>query len=191
MMKKPIYNFNDETSTGVDLVPDNSFIYIESFNSSPKTVVVLPGNTLTGLSTIQDLIDQPAWWAEIGAFDSEQGGIAFDTTTTYSLGDIVTKPGKAYICSSIPTPNPGAWDAADWSEISPAAIQAVVNAGTVVDEYVSPSTLKNASQWDTVVASNDNDGGIISREVVTMVACTQVDYDAGPKTGGVLYLIDS
>ncbi len=66
-------------------------------------------------------VDNPAdggtSWSIIQATASEKGGIAHDATSSYVLGDMVTSGGVPYVCTVVPTPNPGTFDPTDWTEI--------------------------------------------------------------------------
>ena len=70
MWGQPIYNFDDETSTGIYDIPLDHLVYITDFNGSPKQVIKLGNGSLIASSTIQDFINQGALWDEVSSGSS-------------------------------------------------------------------------------------------------------------------------
>ncbi len=109
MVKKPIYNFDNGTSKGLDLVPVNGTILIESMS---KMILLIDKAGVDGATTIDDLLALPAQWKPI-----EQGGVAWQLGTVYVIGDIVAESEYIYTCVSIHTSLTG--DVADGSPTQP------------------------------------------------------------------------
>ncbi len=67
MIKNPIYQFEDETSMGIDVVPDDVVVLIKDYDSTgPKQVLKVAHGGLTNLSTIEDFILTTGNWIEVG-----------------------------------------------------------------------------------------------------------------------------
>ena len=71
--------------------------------------------------------------------EDERGGVIHLDTTTYAIGDIVTNDDMAYICIALPTPNPGAFDVADWKKTFDGGSWELVMVGSVAS-YILPNT---------------------------------------------------
>ncbi len=98
MTKKPMFSFNDTTSTGLDLVPLNSQILIESSTSGNPQIIVLTDSTnITNATTIDWLLtNMKSQWNEVG-------GVVSDTTVdtgTDKITNLVSCTQAEYDASS-------------------------------------------------------------------------------------------
>ena len=84
--------------------------------------------------------------------NQEKGGVIFAAGTAYALGDIITNAGTAYVCSTEPTPNPGAFEPTDWTAIG----------GDL-------SLLTTTANTDLVAAINEVDGEITTIQQGTAI----------------------
>ncbi len=124
MIRKPIFTFDNTTDLWVDRIPLNSNVQITD-DSNPSdgsgSVKFINVHDITGLTaamSIQDLLDLPLQWTEIGA--PERGGIAWDAAVNYSKGDMVVNLSDfaTYKCNmnnnlgNVPSSNLSGWDRA-------------------------------------------------------------------------------
>ncbi len=88
----------------------------------------------------------PADWTTsgIGASAAEIGGVLHSAAATYAIGDVVTSGGVAYICTVVPTPNPGAFDVADWKKTADDAVERGGVAYDAATTYIIGDVVVNA-----------------------------------------------
>lgn len=60
MNRKPVFSFDNTTSTGIDQVPVNGVILIEDDGSGPRQIVLTDKTGITGTTTIATLLDTMA-----------------------------------------------------------------------------------------------------------------------------------
>ncbi len=81
---------------------------------------------------------------------AEQGGIAYSSATTYSIGDIVGYGGRAYICTQAGTGElPDTVASTYWKTSTSPASQAEVDAGIDNTKFVTSLTLETNDKWAT------------------------------------------
>ncbi len=117
MRENPVYQFDDESSVGVDTVPTNGIIVVKdyrgfAYDKSGAIAVLKVGNAgLTSISTIEHFLANSALWIEFdwgstipdetnhkGESLSTVGGIKGDTAWTRTL----TTPSQLYADLVIP-----------------------------------------------------------------------------------------
>ena len=76
MIKKPMFTFKDETSTGIEQVPIEGIIFINNYFNYPKAIKLIDNTGFTSSSTVQDLIESPSSWEAVAV------------NTLYELNDI-------------------------------------------------------------------------------------------------------
>ena len=87
MNKKPLYTFDNETSVGLNKVPLNSMVMIESYFGVPKYITYVDHTGVSSATTIEELITTlPATWIGV-----ETGtGTAYDDTAIWAAVDLNT-----------------------------------------------------------------------------------------------------
>lgn len=66
MKNKSIFTFRDVTSLGIETVPMNSLIIINAVLGAPKAVIIIDDTGLDNTSTIQNFLDDPSLYKEVG-----------------------------------------------------------------------------------------------------------------------------
>ncbi len=93
MIKRPLYNFVDTSELGINLVPLNSIVYINDAdgNGNSKIIVLISKNTITGSSTIQDLLDNGALYQDLTASKTTKVNFTATTDQTEFVTDYNTE----------------------------------------------------------------------------------------------------
>ncbi len=113
MQKNPIYQFEDESSLGIDVVPVDAIVFIQNYNlTGPLQVLKIANSNMNGSSTIADFITNTGNWKQIAT--PEIAGRIYENSTHYKKGDIVTESGIVYVAlidtqGTLPSPATSSW----------------------------------------------------------------------------------
>ncbi len=89
MTKQGLYKFQDGSSTGIELVPINGYIFIENTGGTNKSIMIIDKSDITFSTTIDELLALTSQWVDIGS----GGGISLSDVTyeaLYDNGDVGT-----------------------------------------------------------------------------------------------------
>ena len=171
MRKNPIYQFKTELSLGIGETPNETMILIEDYlGGGIRQVFKIGHGALIGGSSIADFMNDPTLWIEPMVIPgAEQGGVAWDATVAYRIGDMVVELGVPYIAlatSLNSTPPSLEWASvagapqvqANWLEANIAAPAYINNKPLVVDNLTTNSTtdVLSAQQGFTLNAATNN-----------------------------------
>ena len=200
MERQSIYEFSSGTEQGISRVPVGSSVMFGTlFVKKISDIGIMP------TSTIDQFIANTAAWSAINpttAAVAELGGIAFDPSETYSMGDIVSHNGVVNVMNSPKAPGP--WDPALADSVSGGGVRhpgtgQPIQAGSLITDstwrilYIAPSAYTSGADLAADIAA----GSLIpvSKDTQTKAWTAVTGYKSGTMIYGLggegLFVVNS